>query len=421
VSRGETERGGVSLAPLAADLRVGSVLAGYRLEELLGRGGMGVVYRAEQLALGRTVALKLIAAGLSDSDRVRERFVREARTAAAIEHPNVVAVYDAGEADGLLYIAMRYVEGSDLAGALEKEGALEPGRALSILGQIAAALDAAHERDVVHRDVKPGNVLLGRERAYLADFGLTRAVSAATALTQDGHIVGTLDYMAPEQFEGKAVNARADVYSFGCMLYHCLVGSPPYEKDSQASLMFAHLQEPPPSLANRGLPMALDGVLAKAMAKRPEDRYASCSEVVEGARRALGGEPPEIQPLQASPTRVLVAGGEAGVRATIRLSLGDKGFEVLEADDRDGALALARREAPDLVLVDWRLGSELCGHLREDVLGPRAKLIAFGTRADGLDEHAARKAGADALLGRPFSSLQLLYAVGSLLGDEAVA
>jgi serine/threonine protein kinase len=421
VSRGETERGGVSLAPLAADLRVGSLLAGYRLEELLGRGGMGVVYRAEQLALGRTVALKLIAAGLSDSDRVRERFVREARTAALIEHPNVVAVYDAGEADGLLYIGMQYVEGSDLAGALQKNGALGPDRAVSILAQIAAALDAAHERGVVHRDVKPGNVLLGRERAYLADFGLTRAVTAATALTQEGHVVGTLDYMAPEQFEGKAVDARADIYSFGCMLYHCLVGSPPYEKDSQASLMFAHLQEAPPPLTKQGLPAALDAVIAKAMAKRPEDRYASCSEVVADARLALGGEPPDIQPLQKSLTRVLVAGGDAGVRATIRLSLGDKGFEVLEADDRDGAVALARREAPGLVLVDWRLGCEVFGDLREEAVMARAKLIAFGTRADGLDEHAARKAGADALLGRPFSSLQLLYAVGSLLGEEAVA
>src|SRR6266849_6815932 len=259
--RNDTEHGSSPLAALAPEVRTG--------RELAGRGGMGVVYRAEQLRLERTVALKLLVPELSDADGFRERFIREARTAAAIQHPNIVTVYDAGEADGLLYIAMQLIEGTDLATTLSREGALEPTRALEILGQVAEALDAAHALGIVHRDVKPGNVLLDAARAYLTDFGLTRTMSAQTALTVQGQFVGTIDYVPPEQIKGGPLDARTDVYALGCVLYHCLTGAAPFVKDSQLSVIYAHLEEEPPSLVSLrpGLTRELDAVIAKAMAK----------------------------------------------------------------------------------------------------------------------------------------------------------
>ena len=218
---------------LSVDPRIGSELFGYRVEALLGRGGMSVVYRAHDLALDRKVALKLLASELAGDDRFRARFLRESRVAASLDHPNVVPIYEAGEAEGLLCIAMRYVEGTDLKRLLREEGALEPDRALDYCAQVAAALDAAHEHGLVHRDVKPSNVLITRSgHCYLADFGLTYSAADRSDLTQTGHLVGTVDYAAPEQIEGKAVDGRADVYSLGCLLYECLAGSVPFAKDS---------------------------------------------------------------------------------------------------------------------------------------------------------------------------------------------
>jgi predicted Ser/Thr protein kinase len=265
-------------------------VTGYRIEARVGRGGMGEVYRAEQLSLGRKVALKILRPDLAADDRFRRRFLRESRIAAAIDHPNVIPIYEAGEDDGLLYIAMRYVEGLDLSTLLEREGRLEPARTIAILSQVGQALDAAHARGLVHRDVKPANILLLHadgtgERCYLCDFGLIKELDAEVALTGTDQFVGSVPYVAPEQVEGRAIDGRTDVYSLGCVLFHCLSGSPPYRGETDVEVVFAHLSEPPPALSSRapGLPSALDGVLARAMAKAKEDRYPTCSALMEAA------------------------------------------------------------------------------------------------------------------------------------------
>jgi serine/threonine protein kinase len=422
--RDRTEIGASLIAPLPPDLRAGTEFAGYRIDELVGRGGMGVVYRAEHVHLRRRVALKLLLPELSAGEAFRERFVREARTAAAIQHPNVVTVYDAGEAEGLLYIAMQYVDGTDLASLLAEQGPLEPERALVILGEVAGALDAAHALGVVHRDVKPGNVLVDETRAYLADFGLTRATSSKTALTVEGHVVGTIDYMPPEQIESGSVDSRADVYSLGCVLYHCLSGAVPFERESQVSMMYAHLQDQPPPLAARqpGLPEALDGVIATAMAKRPDDRYGSCGELIAAARAALTDDAP---PRAASAPKVLVAAGDQSVRTLVRVSLAAGRLTVLEAADGEEALRTASRELPDLVIVDAGLtgtsAAELARALREGATTSHAKVVILSARGDAIDRRALAAAGADGHMTKPFSSLQLLHTVGDLLGPEVIS
>ena len=262
-------------------------IAGYRIDELIGRGGMGVVYRAEHVHLRRTVALKVLAPEVADTEGFRERFVHESRVAAGIDHPAIVTVYDAGEVDGQLYLAMRYVEGSDLATALSDEGRLPPDRALSILEQVGSALDAAHAHGLVHRDVKPGNVLLQGDRAYLTDFGLTKRIDAATAFTATGQFVGTIDYVAPEQIRGGDIGPPTDVYALGCVLHQCLTGARPFPRDSDVAVLYAHLEEPPPRPSAAGLPPALDPVLTRALAKDPADRHPSCSALIAEARKVM--------------------------------------------------------------------------------------------------------------------------------------
>jgi len=269
----------------SADSRSGTELAGYRIEVLIGRGGMGVVHRAHDLALDRDVALKLLAPQLADDVSFRERFLTESRLAASLEHPNVVPIHDAGEIDGQLYIAMRLVEGSDLK-AILREGPLEPARAVRILEQVASALDAAHERGLVHRDVKPSNVLIDeRDHAYLADFGLSRHLGDAATSPGSSKSLGTVDYAAPEQIRGEGVDGRTDVYALGCLLYECLTGEAPFRRGSDAATLYAHLEEPPPDLPD------LEQVLPKALAKEPAERYGTCGELIEDARDALGTEP----------------------------------------------------------------------------------------------------------------------------------
>jgi serine/threonine protein kinase len=266
-------------------------IAGYRIEARLGRGGMGEVYRAVQLSLGRRVALKVLAPKLADDDVFRRRFLRESRIAASIDHPSIIPIYETGEDGGLLYIAMRYVDGMDLSTLLRREGRLEPARALAIMAQVASALDAAHARGLVHRDVKPANILLaaapadGDGHCYLCDFGLIKQVDAQqaqSALTATDQFVGTIPYVAPEQIEGHDLDGRADVYSLGCVLFHCLTGSVPFERMNDIEVVFAHLREPPPSLSSRapGLPTAMDAVVARAMAKSRDDRWPTCSALV---------------------------------------------------------------------------------------------------------------------------------------------
>jgi serine/threonine-protein kinase len=308
---------------MALDRRIGTELAGYRIVEPLGRGGTSVVYRAEHVRLGRPAALKLLAPVLGEAG-FRERFLRESRLAASIDHPSILPVYDAGEEDGFLYIAMACVEGSDLKTLLAEEGRLPVRRALRILGQIGSALDAAHARGLVHRDVKPANILVGADdRAYLSDFGVVKEL-ASNGTTRTGTFVGTIEYCAPEQIEGRAVDGRADVYSLVCVLYECLTGTPPFHRPSEVAVLNAHLHAPPPKLTRAApeLPGALEPVIAKALSKSPLDRYASCAEFLAAARGAVAERRIHRRRLAVSLTLLalaaaLGAAGALGIRALV--------------------------------------------------------------------------------------------------------
>jgi DNA-binding NarL/FixJ family response regulator/tRNA A-37 threonylcarbamoyl transferase component Bud32 len=278
-------------APGDPEPEVGSTFAGHRIDGVAGRGGMGVVFRATDLVLDRRVALKLIAPNVARDPVFRARFERECRLAAAIDHPNVVEILHAGEERGQLYVTMRYVDGTDLKSLLARERRLEPARAVAIVAQVAAALDEAHRHGLVHRDIKPANVLIaprdGGERAYLTDFGITKDRSTSdTALTRTGMALGTVDYMAPEQAEARELDARADVYALGCVLFHALTGSVPFIGGSDLQRMWAHVHDAPPepSSIEPSLPRALDPVLVRALAKAPDDRQQSAGEL---AREAL--------------------------------------------------------------------------------------------------------------------------------------
>ncbi len=276
---------------------VGATFAGHRLEALSGRGGMGVVYRATDLTLDRTVALKLIDPEQTRDALFRERFQRECRLAAAIDHPHAVEIFHAGEEAGRLYVTMRYVEGTDLRALLAEQGRLAPARAVAIVAQVAQALDEAHRIGLVHRDVKPANILLARrrdsEQAYLTDFGLTKRRVDDAALTRTGFAIGTADYMSPEQARGAEVDGRSDVYSLGCVLFQALTGRVPYEADSDVEKMWAHVSTPPPALleVSPGLPAGLGGVLGRALAKEPDDRQQTAGALAREARAALEPQP----------------------------------------------------------------------------------------------------------------------------------
>ncbi len=272
-----------------AELAPGSQFGPYRIESVAGEGGMGVVYRATQLGLDRTVALKLIAPAFAHDEEFRARFQREARLAASIEHPNVIPVYEAGDEDGTLFLAMRFVDGTDLKSLLNREGRLEPIRAARFVSQISAALDAAHAAGLVHRDVKPANALLAaQDHVYLTDFGLTKRAASGSAMTKTGQLVGTVDYVAPEQVEGGSVDARTDVYSLACVLYHLLTGHVPFDKPSEMAKLFAHVHDDPPRPSDSvpGLPGALDDVVWRGMAKEPTKRYLSAGDLGRAALAA---------------------------------------------------------------------------------------------------------------------------------------
>jgi DNA-binding beta-propeller fold protein YncE len=270
-----------------ADLVIGSEVAGYRLDAPLARGGMGVVYRATHVGLQRPVALKVIARELADRDGFRERFLRESRLAASLDHPSVVPVYDSREVDGELIVAMRLVAGGDLRGTIDREGPLEPERALALLAQVGDALDAAHAAGIVHRDVKPHNVLVEGERAYLSDFGLAKAVDESGG-GSGASVVGTAAYMSPEQWRGEAVGPPADVYSLGCVLYEAVTGAVPYARRAGDT-------EPQ-------IPAGLEAAIERATAPRPEDRYPSAAELIAAAGAGAGSA--------SRPTRVLSAADE---------------------------------------------------------------------------------------------------------------
>ena len=276
---------------------VGDEFAGYRVRSVLGRGGMSVVYQAENLRLSSIIALKVLAPELASDDVFRARFLEESRIAASLNHPNVIPIYDMGSQDDLLYIAMRYVSGTDMRQMIKKRGRILPATALFLVGQAARALDAAHRKGLVHRDVKPGNLLIERgsdeadpDHVYLADFGITKHAMSRSGLTSTGQFLGTIDYVAPEQIRGTSVLGLADQYSLGCVLYECLTGRVPFEKDLDAAIIWAHVEETPtmPTVLRPELPPQIDEVFGRVLAKRPDERYGSCREFVEAARMALG-------------------------------------------------------------------------------------------------------------------------------------
>ncbi len=278
-----------------AELSEGEVFAGYRIERRLGRGGMGILYLAVEPGLERRVALKLIAPEAAAEEVFAKRFAEESRIAASIEHPNVVPIYAASEEGGVPFIAMRYVTGSDLGRRIAREGRLQPAEAVELVAQVGSGLDAIHAAGLVHRDVKPANVLLsggeGSTHAYITDFGVARNVATESGLTQTGRFVGTLDYVAPEQISGGQVDARSDVYALGCLLYKLLTGEVPFPRDAEAARLFAHLNDPAPapSLYVPEVSMALDDVVIRAMSKRPGERYPSAGDLGRAAVAALSG------------------------------------------------------------------------------------------------------------------------------------
>ncbi len=286
------------------ELQRGSVVGGYRIDELIGRGGMGLVYRATNVALNRIYALKVLSPALAEDEQFRERFKREMRIAASLHHPNIVGIHYAGEHDGMLFFVMDYVTGTDLRDIIVRDGAIEPRRAVDLLEQFASALDAAHARGLVHRDVKPANILItvkdGEEHAYLTDFGLAKKFDTVSGLTVKGSVVGTVDYMAPEQITGDRTDARTDIYALGCVFYQMLTGSVPFERDNSVATLFAHVHHPPPPLAGgvSETHPAFAAVLTKAMAKEPSERYLSAGDFARDAAAALKGSrdtaPPTI-------------------------------------------------------------------------------------------------------------------------------
>lgn len=381
---------------------------------------MGVVYRATHMHLGRTVALKLLNPELAASDEFRERFIREARAAAELEHPNIVPVYDAGEVEGRLYLAMKYVEGTDLAHLLEQETKLAPERTMQLLQQLAEALDAAHKHGLIHRDVKPANALLDGDRLYLTDFGLTRRVDSTRPLTATGRAVGTAAYLAPEQIRGEPLDRRVDVYALGCVLYQCLAGQPPYLRDTDMLIMWAHVGAEPPSLAAERpeLPNTVDRVIKKALAKSREDRYDTCGELIADMKRALNPSQPIATPearfhTEGMPERlpkVLLVTADPGTSLTVEAALRRSRLTLGQAADAETAQARAVNEPPDVVLLDASLDNggamALAQALREQESTRRTKIVLL-TNPHARVDMGQLSAIVDDYLAYPFPPLQL--------------
>jgi CheY-like chemotaxis protein/predicted Ser/Thr protein kinase len=412
-----TRVGGVVVRPPLAggDLEAGTEIGAYRVQSTLGRGGMGVVYRAEHIHLGRPVALKVLAPGLAGD--FRERFVRESRIAASLSHPNIVTVYDAGDERGVPWIAMQLIEGTDLRQLVTEDGPRDSEQVVNITGQVASALDAAHAAGLVHRDVKPGNILLNGAHAWLSDFGLTKRLSSRTDLTAASDIVGTPDYLAPEQIEGGAVTGRVDQYALACVVHHALVGTPPFEGESDIAVMQAHLTTAAPrvSEARPELPAEVDEVLSRAMAKDPGERFPATSDFADALATALGVDDAPVHPARgrAESGYVLVGVEDPSTRAVIRAALG-RTADLTEVADAEALQRCAYETAPGLVLLDISLPdaepSELVRTLR-DAVPDRLPIVALAERGRDSQWRDALEAGADDVLLRPFSAFQLLAKV----------
>jgi Protein kinase domain len=370
-------------------VEIGSVIAGHRIERLVGRGGMGVVYAAVDVALDRPVALKLIAPELAADPAFRRRFMAESKIAASIDHPNVVPIFGAGEHDGVLFLAMRFVAGDDLRTIVTRAGPLAPERAAAIVTQVAAALDAAHARGLVHRDVKPANVLVtGDDHCYLTDFGLVKDLAATTDATAAGEILGTLDYVAPERIQGGAVGAWTDVYALGCVLFFALTGTVVFPVDAPETKLWAHVSEPPPAVSalRSGIPPALDAVVARALAKDPAERHESAPALAAAVRQATGVGPPA---------------GADGPGARLEAAARGGGDRLVRAADRVAAHAreLERRTAE---LAPERIERELADVRARQLPGKPALVDALAQQLSASRRARARldafTAGVDAVL-----------------------
>ncbi|HEX9623766.1 MAG TPA: serine/threonine-protein kinase, partial [Streptosporangiaceae bacterium] len=319
--------------PAIGDFLPGARIAGYRIEQLIGRGGMAVVYRATDVRLDRMVALKILNPDLARNDSFRQRFIRESRAGAAVDHPHVIPVFEAGEAQDVLFIAMRYVSGLDVRALIERLGKLPADRTVELVTQVASALDTAHAAGLVHRDVKPANMLLavfnddglGSDYVYLSDFGLSKQSISSPSLTMTGQFLGTLDYMSPEQVNGRQIDGKTDQYALGCAAYEMLTGEPPFRREANLAVMWAQVSAQPPSVrtARPDLSARVDEVIGKALAKAPEDRFATCIEFAAALREACavqavaaGGlaAPGGVTPPVRNPTELVAGvGGVAGV------------------------------------------------------------------------------------------------------------
>jgi CheY-like chemotaxis protein len=335
-----------------AELEPGSVFAGHRIEAVAGRGGMGIVYRAHDPILDRTVALKLISPALARDAGFRARFRTECRAAASLDHPHVVPVFRAGQHEGQLYVTMRFVAGVDLSTLIRRETRLPPSRALRLGEQVAGALDAAHAHGMVHRDVKPANVIVtgrdGAEQAFLTDFGLARGQGERDGLAAMGLVVGSAGYIAPEQARGEPLDGRADVYSFGCLLFHALTGRAPFVRPTAVETMLAHLHDPPPSARALcgDVPQAVDDVLRRALAKDPGERPATAGELVADALGDAAGQR----------LRVVVAEDSLLLRAGVVRLLEEGGFDVVAAvGDGEQLVQAVCERRPDVAVTDVRM------------------------------------------------------------------
>ncbi len=324
------------IRPALGDFPAGARIANYQIEQLIGRGGMAVVYRATDIRLDRMVALKILSPDLARNDAFRQRFIRESRAGAAVDHPHVIPVFEAGDAEGVLFIAMRYVAGQDVRALIERVGKLSTARTVEIVAQVASALDAAHSHGLVHRDVKPANMLLASvsdgsraDHVYLSDFGLSKQSLSSPSLTRTGQFLGTLDYMSPEQISGRAVDGKTDLYALGCAAFEMLTGQPPFKRDANLAVMWAQVSAEPPSVHQwrPELSPVVDQVLGRALAKAPGDRQADCTEFAQALREACdvgsGGLTPPIPP----PTELAFAAGAVAEATVSKPAVPGSGYQ----------------------------------------------------------------------------------------------